>query len=357
MVYAACPQSSFRLTLLFCPVFALLLILFCNPTACAIPLAEYRKGIEKTISALDTVNLRDESESLEDYQSRFIETLNSIRTLLPLRQSVEWDDAIYEVDNTWLHQHLGEFEKAAEAERATLLTRMQDRLKALYERLMEIEKKPMSGSKKAEAKRKLQDILSRSEYAKKATEESALARLWVRFLRWLSNVLPRPQRLEPQPGSAQRITTVSQIFVVFLSLAVLAFVLKAFVTRIRRTRGSKKEQKLKPRVVLGERLEPEQSASDLLTEAETLARNGQIRTAIRKAYIALLVELGDRKVISLAQHKTNRDYLSALRDRESLHRKMISLTNSFERHWYGLDQATERDWLDFRARFREALQE
>ena len=82
---------------------------------------------------------------------------------------------------------------------------------------------------------------------------------------------------------------------------------------------------------------------------------GDLRAAIRKGYIALLVELGDRKIISLAQHKTNRDYLRSVREIESLHGNMVKLTSSFEQHWYGLAQAREDDWLAFRARYREAL--
>jgi hypothetical protein len=336
-------------------IFTLLLMLLCEGAVCAIPLAVYRGNIEHTIGALDTVIEPEEHESFEEYQARFTGTLNSIRTLMPLRQNVDWRDASYSVDHTWLHQHLEEFEKANDGVRASLLARMQDRMKAMAERLLEVEKKSAGQFNKAESKRKLGDILSRSEYASKAAEGSALARLWSRFLRWLASLLPRRQPM--QPGSAQWITTVSQIFVVLLSLAVLAFVLRVFAPKLRRKRGVKEKRKLQPRVVLGERLEPEQSAGDLLTEAESLARQGEIRAAIRKAYIALLVELGDRKIISLAQHKTNRDYLRSLRERELLHRKMTRLTDSFERHWYGGASATEGDWLEFRARYREALQE
>ena len=68
-----------------------------------------------------------------------------------------------------------------------------------------------------------------------------------------------------------------------------------------------------PRVVLGERLAPGQTAADLLDDAERLARSGDLRGAIRKAYVALLCELGDRQVIRIAQHKTNRDYLQSIR--------------------------------------------
>ena len=110
------------------------------------------------------------------------------------------------------------------------------------------------------------------------------------------------------------------------------------------------------RVRLGERLEPEQTATDLLSEAEELARRGELRAAIRKAYIALLVELGDRKFISLAQHKTNRDYLNALRSVPQLHSRMRGLTDSFERHWYGFANATENDWQEFRTGYLAARQ-
>src|SRR6185436_16082051 len=125
---------------------------------------------------------------------------------------------------------------------------------------------------------------------------------------------------------------------------------------LERSPGRKKPKEKKARIVLGERLEPEATSTDLLSAAEILARQGDLRAAIRKAYIALLVELGDRKLISLAQHKTNRDYLTSLRSLPQLHSRMRGLTESFERHWYGFASATPNDWQDFRASFLAALQ-
>jgi hypothetical protein len=61
-------------------------------------------------------------------------------------------------------------------------------------------------------------------------------------------------------------------------------------------------------------------------------------------------------LISLAQHKTNRDYLNSLRNAPQLHSRMRGLTDSFERHWYGFAQATPNDWQDFRAGYLAALQ-
>src|SRR6266498_2398549 len=131
--------------------------------------------------------------------------------------------------------------------------------------------------------------------------------------------------------------------------------LAEFLQRLLRSGRPKKKGKAKARIVLGERLEPDQSALDLLSEAEALARRGELRAAIRKAYIALLVELGERKIISLAQYKTNRDYLRAVREVEPLYGNVKQLTDSFERHWYGFAQATETDWLAFRSAYKQAL--
>jgi hypothetical protein len=82
---------------------------------------------------------------------------------------------------------------------------------------------------------------------------------------------------------------------------------------------------------------------------------GDLRGAIRKAYIAVLCELGDRKVIRLAQHKTNRDYLAGVRDRAELYGALRPLTHSFERHWYGFAPATPSDWDEYRALCNQAI--
>src|SRR4029450_3932425 len=139
-----------------------------------------------------------------------------------------------------------------------------------------------------------------------------------------------------------------QVLILILALAVIVFVFLKLLPRLKGFRRTRKKAKPQPRIVLGEQLEPDQSAGDLLSDAEALAGTGDLRAAIRKAYIALLVELGDRKVLTLAQHKTNRDYLTAVRSLPPLHSIMTGLTLSFERHWYGFAQATQTDWLEFR---------
>jgi Domain of unknown function (DUF4129) len=321
----------------------------------AMPVADYRKTVEQVIAALDTLGAKDENETATEQEARNAITLKSVQTLIPQKLNVEWNGRSFTADNDWLHQELHEFEKAPQSERPQLLSRIQEQLRALQQRLLELDKVQLGDQNKADEKARLEEILARSDYKTKDQSPSLVAQLWQRFLRWLTRLFGRQEAIEP--SSARRITEISQYFVIGLAILVIAYALRVFVPTLRRDRRVKKTAKAEPRIVLGERLEPEQSASSILSEAEALARQGDIRAAIRKAYIALLVELGERKIISLAQHKTNRDYVSSVRDRRLLHGRMINLTDSFERHWYGFAVARETDWAEFRARYVEALKE
>jgi uncharacterized protein DUF4129 len=283
-----------------------------------------------------------------------LETIGGVRHLIPQTQSVEWNGVHFSVDNSWLHQDLDKYGTVMKRERTELLRRITERLQAIGERITELQT-PATGKSqnKAEASRKLAEILQRPEYARKVTQESAIARLVKQFMEWFRNLFPKPKPFSP--GSAGILSKIAQVIVIVIALAVLAYVVKLFLPRLLRNRRPRKKIKQQARIVLGEKLEPDQSATVLLSDAEALAGRGELRKAIRKAYIALLVELGDRKIISLAQHKTNRDYLRAVREVQPLYGEVKQLTDIFEQHWYGLAHATESDWLAFRSVYKQAL--
>jgi hypothetical protein len=335
-------------------LFVVILLLLLSSAAAAIPISEYHKHIQQAVTALAAVAQSKETESEAVSFARDVDTILSVRTLLPQNVSVESNGASFNVDNSWLHQDLDKYAAEKSAERYNLLRRTTERLKAIEERLTELEK-PVAriGGSKEEDSRRLAEILRRSEYAHEAKKRSAVSRLIDDFKKWLRSWFPKPQPLAP--GRAAIFSKIAQVVIIALALGVLAFVLKLFLPRFLHGRKARKKDKATARIVLGERLEPDQSALDLLTEAEALARRGELRAAIRKAYIALLVELGERKIISLAQHKTNRDYLRAVRAVEPLYGDVKQLTDSFERHWYGLAKANETDWLAFRAVCKQAL--
>jgi hypothetical protein len=288
-------------------------------------------------------------------QENVAAALAQVRGLLPETETVVESGSEWEVDNNWLHDALSDYEKApVNPQRQEMLRRITERLQALEARLREFEDAARVAANSAQNKERLAQILQRSEYQKKAAEGSALARLWQRFLRWLNSLFPKSDSTV-SPERAVTISRGAQFFVVGLALAVIAYVIWKLAPRFRRRNKSKKSKKRKARIVLGERLEPDQTSGDLLAEAESLARSGDLRAAIRKAYVAFLCELGDRKVIRLAQHKTNRDYLRAVRQITPLHEEMRTLTNSFESHWYGFVPATETEWHTFRSGYHRAL--
>jgi hypothetical protein len=335
--------------------FVICLILLFTTAAAAIPVSEYNRHLRQSVILLESVSHSEESESVAEYGNRDAESVRRVREELPPNENVEFSAASLKVDNTWLHEALDRYAKDTTKGRYEILQSTIDRLKALAERIAELEN-PGKGTvdSKAESSRKLAEILSRPEYARKVQEQNALSKLLDRFLKWLASWMPKPKPLAS--GGANIISLIAQWVVIILAIGVLGFVLKMFLPRLFRGGRTKKKGKDQARIVLGERLEPDQSALDLLAEAEALARRGELRAAIRRAYIALLVELGDRKIISLAQYKTNRDYLRAMREIEPLYRNVKVLTDSFELHWYGLAPANETDWLQFRSAYNQALQ-
>ncbi len=333
-------------------LFSLALVAVLYPFAYAETLDNYQNRVHQSVTALDTLAQKDEGEGLEGFRARTTETVQRVLATLPETETVDANGTAINVDNRWLHEELGSLQNSTPQEQSETLRHVIERLHAVNDRLIEDKNAAARNHSKDEANAKLREILARSEYATKKHEASALQKFMKRLFEWFENLFPKPK---VSTGGTPWISTVVQYLVILLALVVIGYVLKLLWPRIARRGGSRTKVKREARIVLGETLAPDKSANDLLSEAEALARKGELRAAIRKGYIALLVELGERKVISLAQHKTNRDYLRALREVQPLYLDVMVLTDSFERHWYGFAQATEADWLAFRAGYRNAL--
>ena len=325
--------------------------LACFTGARAATLGDYRERLTRSLAAIEQVKTHDHEDPTQ--RARFaMATVAQVKSDLPQHEQILLAGQIITVDNLWLHEALDTYGKAnSEADQRAQAAAIDERLRAISERLDEL-KQSSTGSNKDESKARLAEILRRSDYNKTAAETSALSRLWAAFLRWLSSLFPQTKPL--LPGRSRFLSRIVQIIVMAVAVAAIALLIWKFGPRYFRNRR-KKKKKREVRIVLGERLEPDQTSSDLLAQAEALARSGDLRAAIRKAYIALLCELGDRKVISLALHKTNRDYLVAIRDRKSVFESMRNLTNRFELHWYGFIPAGENDWKEFRNGYQQAV--
>ena len=281
--------------------------------------------------------------------------LDFVREYLPAKESIRFRAQTIAVDNSWLDTDINDYQHSTKAtERSEAVSRIVERLKAIQEHVRELQAAATEPGDKDADKGRLAAILRRPEYIPTPPEGNALERLIERFLRWLDKLMPR---MKPFKGGDSRwISTIAQIIVVAVCIGAIGYLIWRFGPRLVSGRRQKKKKR-EARIVLGEKLEPDQTAADLMAQAEGLAREGNLRAAIRKAYIGLLCELGDRKIISLAQYKTNRDYLHAVRDKGSLYTSMRKLTNMFELHWYGFVPAGEADWDEFRNGYRKIFRE
>jgi hypothetical protein len=340
---------------------ALLLLVFAQASS-AIPLSTYHQRVRAAIALIGQL-LQGEAAQTDVRQREKSSTpsaLAEVRKSLAAEETVEWNGTILHVDNNWLGDALDKYERlsAADKRRFERLSRIAERLRALDERLSEMEAQPAKAVDKEAEKARLAAILRRPEFNKPSEEGNALSRLLKRIRDWLRSLFPKEGPGKEPRQDSRAVNNGAQVIVSMLSLAVILYVAWRFLPRFLRRDLKKREKRRRgPRVVLGEQLTAEQTSNDLLMEAERLARAGDIRGAIRRGYIALLCELHDRRLLRLEQHKTNRDYLRAVEANRPLYDEMKPMTMSFESHWYGLNPAHENDWQDFRAHYRQALKQ
>jgi Domain of unknown function (DUF4129) len=347
-------RERLTVTLIARLTFVLLLAASSAGSAFAIPIDQYRSRIHQALDRLYELWGERENENVPQYAARASAAFDAVRTLVPMEETIEWEGGRVRVNNSWLESEFKDYQELppADSRRGDVLVRITERLSAIENRLDEIN--PQKGNTTAantkdQEKARLEAILRRAEYTGKPPEKS----LWERFKEWLASLFPSRNPL--QPGQSSWLSFIAMILIFGLAACVIAYAVWKFLPFFQGKGARLKLEKRGPRVVLGERLAPEQTAADLLAEAESLARKGEIRAAIRKGYIALLCELGDRKVLTLAQHKTNHDYLRAVRQKRPLLNEMQKLTASFENHWYGSAPASPDDWTTFRSGYQQTL--
>lgn len=348
------------------PLFAvaLLCLLFAAQSGFARTLGEYHAdvissgaGAEELIAYLDRIKGDARLRNIE-YERQI---LADIRKNLPPTEKVEWEGNYIETGNQWLEARLKAFEEESGnlPNQRSIMTEVSEQLQAIEAKISELENAAALDRSKDEDKQKLAEILRRLEFQKpEAQQESWFDRLQRRVREWFNEKVPQPEIPEIPESAGQGLTTISfglQLLVYAVVLGFIAFLIYRFAPFFaERFRRGEKEDKGE-RIILGEKLAANEDSQTLFDEAEALARSGNLRGAIRKGYIALLCDLSDRKLIGLAQHKTNRDYLRDVRKKPPLYQNMNGLTNSFERHWYGFESADETDWQEFKENYDRAV--
>ncbi len=325
----------------------------------AATLSEYRESIKHLKEDLNSLILPDEDWTEADEQKFIREVYEELPEIFPAKQIIEWQGGSIETENEWLINKFTSFKdlKKDAPERAQILVEMYERLDAVERKINELENATASNRAKDEDKQKLAEILKREEYAKPQEQgESFIAGNYRRFINWLKSLFPEPD-ISPTtaPEGFQAIPFFLQILIYALVIGLIGFLIYKFAPYLISRFKTREKREKRDRVILGEKIAAGETPDNLFSQAEQMAREGDLRGAIRKGYIALLCELSDRKIIGLSKNKTNRDYLRDVRKRRELYQNMNGLTNNYERHWYGFQEAGENDWTEFKDGYQKAV--
>lgn len=314
-----------------------------------------QKDIDAIISALQNKKQPDDGD-----WTLIRQATARVRKAVPANENIEISGAAVETQNGWLHDELNNFDKEKDvSNQIKILSVVSERLAGISDEVSELENAAVSTRTKDEDKQKLNEILSREEYQKPEDKGESAFQRWLKwFVDWLRSLFPEsPNMPKVDPSGFQPLSVVIQVLVYGLVIGLVGFLIYKFAPVIVERFGKKEKKERSGRVILGEHIDASRSASDLFAEAENFARQGDLRGAIRKGYIALLCDLADRKVIGLARHKTNRDYLRDVRTRGALYDPMKLATGSFERYWYGFGAPDKDDWDEFQEQYRSTLKQ
>ncbi len=331
----------------FCLVGILMLF---SGFALAETLQNYKEDIQHLKNDFAKLLAKETDENFER------EVFEEIPELLPAEEKIEAGGFTVEVNNKWLTDEINRYKQAETAEEKKLiLTAVYERLDAVELKIEELEATVERDTSKDEEKRKLAEILKREEYQKPAEEQKSLLQ---RFLDWLDELMRRNAPKQNPQISASNFAGVAYFLQILLYIGlglIIIFLIYKFAPFFVKKFREREKRSKRERIILGEKIAADETTANLFNEAEKLALEGNLRDAIRKGYIAFLFELSERKMIGLARHKTNRDYLSSVRKNNELYRNMNGLTQNYERHWYGFEEADERDWQEFKANYNDAL--
>ena len=189
----------------------------------------------------------------------------------------------------------------------------------------------------------LERILARSEFQWQTDEPSPLARLWEQVQQWFWRLL---QRLVPQG-----LANAPAVRYALIALGILAVALALFYGLRGVLSGLVTEKEIEQDVAAEENL----TASTALKRAESLARGGDYRAAVRYLYLSSLLLLEENGLLRYDRSLTNREYLRSVAALPELAAALRRVVETFERVWYGyqpLDEAAYCQYAEWVADLR-----
>lgn len=330
-------------------IFLLWLMAWSLPVLAASSVKEYAERLAQA------EQLTDQLIDGEPAASEIAAAMNSIKQLVPAQEDIEFDGQIIRTNNSWLHEAVGLVIKNAygdEEQTRSMLIEIADRL-LLLEQSVNTSLNVSAGNTAKDQQAQLEKILARGEYLPEEQKESAIKKWWNLLWKKIESLLIKlfGGRSAPagNPGTSSANFVRIAVTLVLLAAASIGLVKLLRRLRLRKKKGDE------VREVLGEELPDDATAADLLANAKELARSGDFRSAIRRAYIAMLCDLEQRGKVRLHRSKTNRDYLDELKPQQSLYPTFSVMTGAFEHIWYGQELATESEYNDFLTLYQETV--
>jgi Domain of unknown function (DUF4129) len=287
--------------------------------------------------------------------NEILSSMIAIKGLIPVSEEIEFRGSLVRVDNRWLHEAVDKVISNVtndNEERWSMLLDVYFGLSLLHDRLEKSESP--AGVQNQNHKAQLEQILARPEYHQDELKESKI-RKWIDklFFKGLRRIFSdfEPESDEVPTGSVM--VSGFRIFLLVLLFAALIYGLYKLMKRA--GPRLKYEEENGSRQVLGEEIEANSTPAELFARASELASRGDYRSAIRRAYIALLFELEQRGKLRLHRSKTNRDYLEAIRREQLIFHPFSTMTRTFENVWYGQAAASGENFEEFVNRYHETV--
>ena len=320
--------------------------------------AQGRSTVDDYANRLDRAEqMMKEAIEANSASSELAPKMNEVKRLLPASEEVEFNGRSARIDNAWLHEAADNVVKNTKVAAEGRL-RMLGEISARLARLRQSVKSARTVEDRASQDRRarLDGILARPEYQPEEKRESTIAR-WIRRIkefiyRLLRMLFGGSSARAPQTGGEGLVMVLRALIFLVVTVA-LIFGAAKLARRFQARR--KPAEKAETREALGEEIPEDANADDLFAMASELARHGEYRKAIRRAYIALLCDLDQRGKLRLGRSKTNRDYLDAMRSERRIYPTFAVMTLAFERAWYGQERATEEEFRNFAMLYQEAV--
>ena len=325
--------------------------------AVLVSLCAMRVSAQGRSTVADYANRLDRAEQMvkeaiegNSASSELAAEMNDVKRLLPAREEVEFNGSITRIDNAWLHEAADNVVKSAEGR-----LRMLGEISARLARLRQSVKSARTAEDRAsqDLRARLDGILARPEYQPEEKRESTIARGIRRTKEFILRLLRGGSSARAPQASGEGLVMVLRALIFLVVIVALIFGAAKLARRFQARR--KPAEEAETREALGEEIPEDATADDLFAMASELARHGEYRKAIRRAYIALLCDLDHRGKLRLGRSKTNRDYLDAMRSEQRIYPTFTVMTLAFERAWYGQERATEEEFRNFATLYQEAV--